>query len=87
MRHTFTCNEQKEVSFGIHEVYYRSGKVVSWTGPVDLIAATAKELAVDLCDMLEAFKMPVLDTNNNDVISENGIPLKRCHYRLTGRKR
>ena len=51
-----------ETCFGIHEVYYdESGKLCSWTDPIDLVAETVGELRGDLDHMLKAFAQPVLD--------------------------
>jgi hypothetical protein len=50
------------ITYGIHEVYYRGDKVISWTDtPVEIVEESLKDLKTTLKNMLEACKLPVLD--------------------------
>ena len=50
------------MTYGIHEVYYRGNKVISWTDtPVEIVEESLKDLKTTLKNMLEACKLPVLD--------------------------
>jgi hypothetical protein len=50
------------ITYGIHEVYYRGDKVISWTDtPVEIVEESLKDLKKTLKYMLEACKLPVLD--------------------------
>jgi hypothetical protein len=51
------------ITYGIHEVYYRGDKVISWTDtPVEIIEESLKDLKTTLKNMLEACKLPVIDS-------------------------
>jgi len=50
------------ITYGIHEVYYRGNKPISWTDtPVEIVEESLKDLKSTLKYMLEACKLPVLD--------------------------
>ena len=47
------------MTYGVHEVYYRGDKVISWTDtPIDIAEESLKDLKLTL---KEACKLPVLD--------------------------
>jgi len=57
------------ISYGIHEVYYRGDKVISWTDtPVEIVEESLKDLKATLKNMLEACKLPVLDSITGEEI-------------------
>ena len=57
------------ITYGIHEVYYRGDKVISWTDtPIEIVEESLKDLKTTLKNMLEACKLPVLDSITGEEI-------------------
>jgi hypothetical protein len=57
------------ITYGIHEVYYRGSKVISWTDtPIEIVEESLKDLKKTLKNMLEACKLPVLDSITGEEI-------------------
>jgi hypothetical protein len=56
-------------TYAIHEVYYRGDKVISWTDtPVEIVEESLKDLKKTLKNMLDACKLPVLDSITGEEI-------------------
>ena len=57
------------ITYGIHEVYYRGDKVIGWTDtPVEIVEESLKDLKKTLKNMLDACKLPVLDSITGEEI-------------------
>lgn len=51
----------KDGVYGIHEVYYKKGKIDMWSDAMTPLGESIDELKEDLDMMAEAFKKPVLE--------------------------
>ena len=62
-------NMDNDITYGIHEVYYRGDKVINWTDtPVEIVEESLKNLKATLKNMLEACQLPVLDSITGEEI-------------------
>jgi hypothetical protein len=56
-------------TYAVHEVYYSGNKIISWTStPVEIREDSLKDLKTTLKNMLEACKLPVLDSITGEEI-------------------